>query len=126
MESGADEDKKKFAEELKRDIELVKTIAPELERRSDLQERLSLFYNAFFQKELAKSNKNLTTATWILALSTVAFTISTIYGPQIADTTIKTIIQDGLAFIIILAVLQLAFNILEGVKKLVIWLYKQL
>ena len=53
-EETIDIDKEKFIEEYEKEIEVIGGIAPVLERRSDLRERVNTFYNAYYAKKLSE------------------------------------------------------------------------
>lgn len=70
-----------------------------------------LFENAFTQRKMVDANNSLKTATWVLAVATIAFTIGTVYG----ITELNKTVQISLQFIVGVVVFLLALYVLKGI-----------
>jgi len=74
-----------------------------------------LIENVRTQKKITESNESLKAATWILAISTIAFTVGSIYGV----TELNNLLGNVLWFVVGLAVIGLTAFVLKGVWNIV-------
>ena len=123
-----DEELEEFIKQFEANIIRLKKIAPILHGRKDLQNKINIFYNAYNQRQLTKTTKNLVVVTFLLVLATTIQTISTVYGQEAADSAIMAGVQllvVVIIFIMCLAVLEISFNIVEKISFLIKRLIKK-
>lgn len=100
-----------YSHQFAAEIEIIQKATANIMYKSELRERVNAFYSSYYQKELATSNRHLTTATWVLALATILFTISNVYGPETADSTFILFMQIALATVLLGGFFNTIFNI---------------
>jgi hypothetical protein len=116
-----DEDLQESLKEFKKIVKEIDEKRLDVEGNEGLRSKVKMFYDYHYQKELARSNRNLSLATWILALATIVLTVSTIYGAEATDTLLKQTTEIILIIVIIIIAIAVIFDIFSRAKG---WLHK--
>lgn len=116
------EDFIEFLKDYKKRLSKIKEI---YEPKDDIElKQVALsFHNAYSQESIVKANKNLTLATWVLALATIAFAISAIWGSDTANNFVQIGFKVLIAIIFVavfVGVIQFIIEILRRFAKFII------
>ena len=111
-----EEDFEEFLKEYKKRKDKIKDIYHSKNNEESKQIPL-LFLNSYGQRKMVDANKNLVIATWILALATIIFTISHVWGA----TAASNIIDIGFKILLVLSFVVFIGLILRLVNR---WIKK--
>ena len=123
-----DEDKKEFMKELNKDLEVLvhNDALPQLAQKSDVREKVNIFYSAYYAKKLAEYTKWLVLATVVLASSAVLQLSNDWIGTEETMKSFILIVRQGITIILILAVVYAIASVaISGVRKIYKTLFKR-
>jgi len=108
-----DEDMEEFLQKFKKDVVILKDVAPLLNRK-EIRDKVGIFYNAYHSYQIARFTKYLSYATAILALTAILQTINAIYGKEIAQNFIIEVARILISILIFIFVLKITVEILDS------------
>lgn len=119
--SADEEDFEEFLKEYKERLNKIKEVYHPKDY-DELKHIALSFHNNYTQREMVNTNKSLQLATWILAIATILFTVSEIWGSGTANNVTRIMAQFVLGFFILFVVGSILSILITWIKRAIKWL----